>query len=169
MNFKTWLLNENVVRTENIGEAIKQSIEFAGIPGKWSFTIKPHNWAGAHNCVRITATLNRGIDQPYFLVSTFAILEKPLETYDSKIGADGLRIVSGIMYLDGQGNYKKLSERGDNPLKKWSDFDGKSLKTPYQLAKWVKNVIENFKEEDDGDGDVDSPMPAPQSPQLVGV
>ena len=179
MNFKTWL--ESTVSIKDIGEAIQKTLEFQ-IPGKWTFEIAPHHWNKKNDAIRVTANLrNEKTLKPSnrFLISSYAILENPIETYDSIDGNSDMRIISSMHYIDRPGYVTKLSERSENILgpspwkKNWGPHDGKSLRTPYELSKWVSNVINDFGN-DDNDGGDDAPEETPpdnvpvSNPQLVG-
>ena len=153
MDFREWL-SEATVQTKDIGEAIKKTLEFK-IPGKWKFDIAPHQWHNA-NAVRISANLkNEKTPEPtqYFFLSVYAILKDLIKSYDSINGDTNMRIDASLHFIERPGLVRKLDEH-------------QSLKTPYELAKWVESLIEKF-----GDDEDDSPedAPSPFIPQLVGA
>jgi hypothetical protein len=165
MDFREWL-SEATVQTKDIGEAIKKTLEFK-IPGKWKFEIAPHKWYDitTHiskwntNAVRISANLkNEKTPEPtqYFFLSAYAILLKDLISYDSINGDTNMRINASLHFVERPGIVRKLDER-------------QSLKTPYELAKWVEALIEKFGRDEEPPDDSPEDAPSPFIPQMVGA
>lgn len=175
MNFKVWL--EAIVSPLNLGDAMKKTLEF-NVQGKWEkVDSKRHPWYKNDKVFegyKFTGRLRnaKAWDPDFFFLSAHAILEEPIENYDSIKGKDGLRIIASMFYFDGKGGYQKLGERsnvaGEGPLvaakEKTPSFrsDGSSLKTPLELANWVNYIVSNFRK--DG-GDDDDEQPEPRSPE----
>lgn len=169
MKFKQWL-QEAIVETKNLGEAIKKTLEFT-VPGSWSFDIAPHQWNRPKDSVRVTGHLKnqKTPDSAFFFLSAYAILEKPIESYDSITGDTDMRIVASFLFFESKNKYRKLGERSNNILGNWGEDDGKSLKTPYQLSQWINTLIDKFGKDDDPPDESPKNTPTPSIPQLVGV
>jgi len=175
MNFKEWFM-EAVVNTTDLANAITKTLEFK-IPGKWSFdTSDNHQWH-PHKAIRVHGLLKNEktpLPSQHFMVGVFAILEKPIESYDSIKGDSDMRIVAVCHYIQKPGHIRKLGERSKDIYPRsgyWGNHDGESLRTPYELANWIEAVINGFGNNDDGDDDDDTPeyTPSPTPSALVGV
>jgi hypothetical protein len=174
MSFKKWI-SEAIVKSNDLANALKKTLEF-NVEGKWEkVESRFHNWY-KNDKVFEGYKFNGVLKHPkannpdFFFLSAHAILEKPIQNYDSITGDSGLRIVASFFYFDGLGGYQKLGERSNlegeySPavaLKKRSvtfESNGPSLKTPFELSEWINYIISKFKKNDDNDGDDDDKEP----------
>ena len=172
MHFKKWF-NESVVEFNKIQEAIKKSLEFINV-GEWRFEPTYHGMSGVKTTgISGWYRKNEGSsffnDKGSFFVSVHVIL-KNQETYDSISGVDNnqnkLEFISSVLTRDKNNRFKKIGEKNNvkEPI----------IRTPYQLALWVKQVIDNYDNNDDdndndNDGDDNVYDPTPSSNQLVSV
>ena len=176
MNFKNWV--EAVVSSDDIGEALKRTMDMQ-VEGKWwDVTVKKEGTNPP--VVKFFGKLRNGrvVGQGYFYVTAYAILGhrngSPLFSYDTATGSDELRINGSILYMDGRGGYAELGVRNsDHHSQDLSSSFGWSLRTPFEFAKWVEGVVgrfEGFGGGDDGDDDDESPWtPTPSGSKLVSV
>lgn len=201
LGFKGWLA-EGIVKGSLAGEAMKRTLDFK-IDAEWiKWDVEPKGWItdrGVKDSFDLSAAFySPKISRPaFFYLRAFAILSRPDAEYDSVKGSDEMKIMATLFvfngrtglggvpsasnpknmreFLDAKGNIK-LSERGDhiNFPGALSELDGPALRTPLQLADWVRTVIDHtdIGGKDDGDeGDEpDIPeTPSPGSRRLVGV
>ena len=173
MEFKHWL--EATVEFASINEAIKKTLEFVVTKGVWKFKPKPYGMAG----IKPTTVAGHFYCDKghHFLITANTVLpEDPLEpnidTYDSVTGnVDAhtkIQIIGVVAIINddipaGTGRLKKVAERSNTG-------DGR-LHSPYELAQWVKKVIDDYHSGGDGgDGDEDDvTAPTPQGSSLIGV
>ncbi len=159
MNFRAWL--ESVVKFGNVQEAIKRTLEFVVDNGRWGFESRVHGIFGLRT---VTVAGHFYCDKGHFFLTANTLADKPIDSYDSVSGdIDGnskIEIIGSLSIVLGPGNIKKIAER--------SRTEGGRLNSPYQLALWVKNVIDNWPPDNDG-GDDGTPVPSPIDTQLVGV
>jgi hypothetical protein len=168
VNFKQWM--EATVSSEDIGTAMKKTLEFK-VDGHWKVQVKNEpNIPG----VKILGELrnHKTAGASYFLLSAYAIFGQPLFAYDSVLGGDKLKIACSMLYMDGKGGYAKLGERsslygGSDPSSPY----GLALKTPFELAHWVKSVVDGFSgfgsDGDDNDEEPSPSQPEPSNSRLV--
>lgn len=162
MNFKKWF-NESVVEFNNIVEAIKKTLQFVNDEGQWAFEPQYHGVSGLKT--KGTAGwyhTNKGS----FFVSVHVVL-KDQTTYNPLNGVDNnqnkLEFISSVLVKNPY--TKKLQKIGEK-----SNVKEPIIRTPYELANWFKQVVDNWSNNDgDDDDDVYDPTPAPSSNQLVGV
>lgn len=192
MQFRTWL--ESVVRTEDIGEAMKRTLEMV-VDGDWEFIggdRKVRRSETEHSLVRLTAFLRNdktpGMDN--FVLTAEASFA--FSHYDSKTGgmvwSSGEVVEGGSMKISCILQYGRKDMEGGTQVSSMeydlgSRFDGhndsrlgspfgRPLRTPMELAMWVKNMVENFKGfGDGGDDHEDEPEWSPTTgpAKLVGV
>lgn len=197
MQFKNWLA-ENVVKGSLAGEAMKKTLDFK-LDAEWiKWNLEPKGWItdrGVKDSFDLSAAFyNPKVPKPaFFFLRAHAILDRPDAEYDSISGSDEMKIkatlfvFSGRTGLGGAGGdarsmkgllerdgHIKLSEREDRIgfPGALSEFDGPSLRTPLQLAEWIKKVIDHtdIGNDDDGDDDPETPeAPNPVGGRLVGV
>lgn len=154
MKFKEWFITEAVVETSQMGEAIKQTLQFV-VPGQWrNITIKPHQWywderwrGKGSNAVNCSGVLHntKALPPAFFLVNVFGIMRRPISHYDSFEGdPNNLKFVGSVYYFDKpQGDYELVG----------SLENGQFARSPYELAKWIASRIESFGQDDDDDDD----------------
>jgi hypothetical protein len=162
MEFKIWL--ESVVKFSNINDAIKKTLEFVVDDGRWEFEPKAYGLSGIKT---VTVAGHFYCNKGHFFLTANTVAEKPINSYNaisgeidsnSKVEIIGsLCIILGKNSLGGL-NLKRVAER--------SNTSGGRLHTPYQLALWVKEVIDNWGSDDGGD---DIPTPIPQDANLISV
>lgn len=169
--FYQW--TEAVVATKNINRAIKESIDF--IVGKsagyndWDFKTddfqnftKHLNYGQVGNkeevrrCrIYFSAAQSKG----YFFVQAWTEVKKDVQEYDPKKGDENITIEADIfarMETDKkiEGGFKKL--------------DTAIFHTPYEFAKWVKEHVDEYHNDEDG-GWQDVPVDPALDPVLVPV
>jgi len=125
MEFKLWL--EAIAQVKDIEEAIKKTLKFT-VPGVWDFTDVDN--FGEYG-IRIDGTLvNQDTQEGYaFLINTYAVFDKPIKIYDSIKGSPDMSMMAYVSYAKLDGHIEQLDEKKD-------------LKTPYDTAHWIKNVID---------------------------
>ena len=165
--FFQWI--EAVVATKDINKAIRESIEFI-IGGKWE--TKSNNFQKFSNFLKTGPVGNKeevqrchvSMTSPqatgFFYLNAWTEVKKEIEKYDSKTGNENISIEADLfarMELNPSivGGFQKIG----------TGF----FKTPYELAKWAKEKIDNYKNDDDGGNSgewEDAPDPT-LSPVLV--
>jgi hypothetical protein len=169
MRFKLWF-NEAVVQFANVAEAIKKTLEFVVTDGKWQF--EPKTTHGLSGIKTVSVAGHFHCEKGHFFITAHTVAEKPIDSYDTisgQIDANSkIEIIASISLITGKNawggsNFKNVAER--------SNTSGGRLNTPYQLAQWVKTVIDNYWDNDDDDDEEeeDAPTPTPSNSQLVSV
>ena len=167
MNFKEWI--EAVVSSEDVGEALKRTLEMQ-VEGKWwDVEIRKEKTnPPAFKFIGKLRNEKSGYGGPdYFYVTAFAILGSkngsPAFTYDTAGGGEDLRITGSVLYLNGRGGYSQLGVRSsDHHSQNLLSPFGWSVKTPFEFAKWVEGVVnrfDGFGDYDDDDDNDDEPKP----------
>lgn len=201
IGFKSWLA-EGSVKGSLAGEAMKRTLDFK-IDAEWiKWDVEPKGWItdrGVKDSFDLQVTFyHLKVPKPaFFYIRAHAILDRPDMEYDSVSGSKEMKIKATLFLfngrtglgsvpdsgiprnmrelLDAEGHIR-LSERDDRITfpGAMSEFDGPALRTPLQLADWVRTVIDHtdIGGRDDGDEDDEPDMPktpAPGKGRLVGV
>ena len=100
------------------------------------------------------------VDKGLFWLNAWTEVHENLQDYNSKTGHPALNIDADL--------FGRFDKRNIGNFKK---IDSKLFNTPYELAKWTKQQIDNFREEDEGDegGWEDAPIDPNLEPVLVPV
>lgn len=152
----------------DITNAIKKTLEFVVVDGRWQFEPRTFGLSGIKT---ISVAGHFHSDKGHFFITAHTVADKPIQSYESatgKIDANSkVEIIASVSVVgekNARGGVRKLSDRSKNI--------GGRLNTPYELAQWVKGVIDNYSGLDDGnDNDDETPdlTPAPSHGVLVGV
>lgn len=111
MEFKKWLMealvSEAIVKTSNVGEAMKKTLEF-NVNAEWiKLEVEKKGWIsdrGVHDSYDLAGAFYVSkIPKPaFFFLRSFAIVEKQSEEYESKIGMQGLKIQATLFLFSGK-------------------------------------------------------------------
>jgi hypothetical protein len=199
--FRQWLAEAKVMGSA-AGEAMKRTLDFK-VNAEWiKWSVEPRGWItdkGTKDSFDFSAAFyNPKVEKPaFFYLRAFAILERPDSEYDSVEGGAEMKIKATMFLFNGRtglagmhsgveptsmrglldrDGHIRLSERDERVSfpGALSEFDGPPLKTPLQLAEWVKMVIDHtdIDGEDDGGDDSHPERPDihdPSGRRLVGV
>lgn len=160
MKFKQFI-SEAIVKFNNISDAIKKTLQFIVNDGTWKFREKPYGISGLKT---ITVAGHFYCDKGHFFLTANTIADKPIDSYDSQTGVidqnTKIEIIASLSLINDKNSLKKIGER--------SNDSGGRLNTPYQLAIWVKQMIDNYEDNDNG-GNEDTPDLSPSPRELVSV
>lgn len=194
--FREWL-SESVVKGSAAGQAMRKTLEFK-LDAEWiKWSVEPRGWitdAGVKDSFDLSvAFYSPKVPKPaFFNLRAHAILDRPDVEYDSvsggemkikaslflfngKTGLGGIpgaaaRSMKGLLDREG---HLLLGQRDDkvNFPSVLAEFDGPPLRTPLQLAEWIKIVIDNtdIGGEDGDDEDPREPVPVSGGSGLVEV
>lgn len=190
LEFKTWL--ENVVRTDEVGEAVFKTIELT-LGGRWeieSNTRRLPTWKmQRYHSIRLKGK-NVVRQGDYFEVYMQVYVYKrppdvfkgmdihsrpawvddetqwhPANEYDPK---EGSPLIKFYVSVSGRKDINPLEE---DSLHRLGDSDqlGRRINTPYEVAKFVEMLIDRFYKDwgNDGDDEVPDFDPTPMTPQFV--
>jgi hypothetical protein len=190
MRFRTWF--EAVVSTENIGEAIRKTLEMV-VEGDWRFVggeRRPRRSETEHSRVRLTGFLrnDKTPGEDGFVLTVEAEFDR--SSYDSLTGdllpaevGESRKIKISCILQYGRKDFEDGVQVSSMEYDLGSRFGGHKdaglespfggpLSTPMELGRWVKNMVENFKGFGGGDEDgEDEPewSPSASPARLVGV
>ena len=168
-SFIQWV--ESVVAVRDINNAIGESVKLI-VGGKWNteeaqdfrplrIEKKSGPVGSFYNCQKCRINMLGVVDKGVFWLSAFPEVRDEIANYDSKTGSPSLTIEADLfgrsdLDLNKTGGFKKI--------------DTSFFHTPYELARWVKDKIDNFREDDgDSGGWEDAPIDPNLEPELVPV
>jgi len=163
MNFRTWF--ESTVKFADIQDAIQKTLEFVVDDGRWKFEPKPYGMSGIKT---VTVAGHFYCSKGHFFLTANTV-DGAIDSYDSVTGdIDGnskIEIIGSLAIIsDNNPNGRRLMKVAERS----NTTKGGRLHTPYELANWVKSVIDGWHPGGD-DEDDDAPVPDPVDNQLVGV
>lgn len=164
-------LSEAQVSFDNIADAMKETLKFVVTDGNWRFEEKTY---GLSRMNTISVVGHLYCDKGHFFLSSHAFIAqnglpktiKSIDPYDSATGRINQDVSVNIIASLSLFNDKPFGPRLTK-IAEASNTSERRLKSPYELAIWVKKQIDEYnKPFDNDDDDDDSDDNSPITPSL---